>query len=113
MEKWKEAIKAYQEVIQKIEDELEVEAQFRVADSYRRFENFGKATIEYLKIVYFYSAFEGWVLRAKEEAAFCLEKQGRWGEAKRIYEKMLLADPEGVKGELARRRIKEIEEKEE
>ncbi|MCK4325407.1 tetratricopeptide repeat protein, partial [bacterium] len=113
LERWEEAIKAYQKVIQKTEDELEVEAQFRMADSYRKLRNFEEAAIEYLKVVYYYSAFPEWVLRAEEEAALCLEKQGRWKDAKRIYEKMIQADPEGVKGELARGRIREIEEKEE
>ena len=49
---------------------------------------------------------------AEEEAALCLEKQGKWEEAKRIYEKMIQADPGGVKGELAREKMREIEEKE-
>ncbi len=89
---------------------MAAKAQFRAAATYQKEESFKEAAIGFLKVVYFHSDFRGWVLRAKKRAGFCLERQGKWEDAKRIYEKLLQADPEGVKGESARERLRWIEE---
>ena len=110
LEEWDRAVEVYRKIVRGSSDEMAAEAQFRAAAAYEKGENFKEATIGYLKAVYFHSDFPDWVLRAKERAGLCLERQEKWEDAKRIYEKLLQADPEGVKGKSARERLRWIEE---
>lgn len=104
----REAISTFEQIQNVEEEDQAAEIQFRMAECYQKLEELEEAILEYLKVVYLYPASSNWTLRAQESVAICLEKQGRIDDASKVYGKILDADPDGVKGELARQRLKEI-----
>lgn len=108
LSRYREAIRTFEQ-IRSVDDEMqEAKIQFRIAECYQELGELEEAVLEYLKVAYLYSAHSDWALRAQECAAICLEKRGRIDDASKLYSKILEADPDGVKGELARQRIKVI-----
>lgn len=95
--------------IQDPEDEQrQAEIHFRIAECHRKLGDFEEAVLDYLKVAYLYPDSLNWALLAQERAAACLENQDKIEEAGKLLGKILEADPDGIKGELARQKIKEM-----
>ena len=106
--RYREAVRIFEKIGETGDEKQEAEIQFRIGSCYHELGEFEEAILEYLKVVYLYPACFDLVLKATESAAICFEKQGKTEEAVSLYKKILEADPDGVKGELARQKIEEM-----
>ncbi len=106
--KHREAIRIFRQIQNTEDEEVSAEIQFRIAGCCQELGEAEEAILEYLKAAYLYPDNLNWAIRAQECAARCLEKQGRIDDAGKLYTRIMERDPYGVKGELARQKLKEI-----
>ncbi len=66
-----------------------VEIRFLIGDAYELMGNPLKAVDEYFKIPYLYKNKKHWVVKAYLNIAKVFENEGKWSEAKKIYEKII------------------------
>ena len=108
--KYSEAIRTFRQIQNTEDEEISAEIQFGIAGCFQELGEMEEAILEYLKAAYLYPDNLNWAVRAQECAARCLEKQGRIDDAGKLYMRIMERDPYGVKGELARQKLKEIKQ---
>ncbi len=108
--KYREAVRTFRQIQITGDEEVSAEIQFRIAGCCQELGEIDEAILEYLKAAYLYPDNLNWAIRSQECAARCLEKQGRIDDAGKLYTRIMERDPCGVKGDLARQKLKEIKQ---
>jgi tetratricopeptide (TPR) repeat protein len=91
------AIDSYRKAITNESSDFNAELQFIIAQCLEDESYFDDAVSEYLKVCYLYPNIRHWVVKARLRVAHIFEFQGKWDEAKKIYEEIALEGNEESK----------------
>ena len=113
MAKIKKGLKDYdaaaldmQKALTRDNNELNAQIQYEIAECAEEKGDLSKATEEYLKVTYLYSDGTFWSVRATLACAKIFERLEKFGEARRLYEK--LADMDVEESAFAKQRLEWI-----
>lgn len=85
--------------------ELGAYAQFYLAKSYEKMENYARSIKEYYNVVYIFPAYKKYVLQSLLSMATISEKTGHKTNARQIYEKMIEKYPDSKYTIIAKKRL--------
>jgi TolA-binding protein len=102
-----EAIRRYQQVIAKSDQEFAARAQLMIGKIQREKKDYAEAIKSFIKVSYGYS-YVKWQAEAVYETARCYEQQGKKVEAIKQYQELLSSFPQSERVAAARERLKSL-----
>ncbi|BBB32970.1 hypothetical protein TTHT_1462 [Thermotomaculum hydrothermale] len=110
--KTKEALDEFLKILPLLKDEdSKAEVTFYIAECYETLGDLNKALENYLSVTYLHPKELMWSTTARFNAAKICEKLGYYDDAIKLYKKIADAYKGQVQGEFARKKLKELEEK--
>lgn len=107
---YQKSVEMFSQAIPLLKDaELQAEAQYWIGEAYFGMDEYDKAAVELLKVVYSYEIYTQWAASADLRAGECYLKLNDAGKARRIYERIIKKYGAGSQwGSEAQRRMGEI-----
>jgi TolA-binding protein len=102
-----EAVRRYQQVIAKSDQEFAARAQLMIGKIQSEKKDYAEAIKSFIKVSYGYS-YVKWQAEAAYETARCYEKQGKSSEAIKQYQELLSSFPQSERAAAARERLKSL-----
>ena len=106
--RYRRAVETLRKIEQPLSEQMEAEINLLEADCLFQLGDYEEALLGYLKTAYLYPLHEAIVLISLESAAKILRVLERDDEAAKIYKKIIKLDPEGIKGEMASQKLREV-----
>ena len=104
-----EAIRGYQQVIAKSDQEFAARAQLMIGKIQSEKKDYAEAIKSFIKVSYGYS-YPKWQAEATDEAARCYENLGKKAEAIKQYQELLNNFPQSERATAARERLKGLKQ---